>query len=177
MMTKEMEFKRDKTPYYVFACSKCLQYSYVKTKQKTKKCLRCGMLHHVKNLASISEVINGITAAKDRVIILQNEFARNYLGFEPAFHADNEFSLNLSTSKKPREVKKFIPKDDEAEISKFKIILRSLHTQYKEFPRYLIELAAQDWGISKKEIHFLITKFLHEGSLKKTNEGLYSLRI
>ncbi len=172
-----MGFKKDQTSYYVFACLKCQQYSYVKTTQKTKKCLRCGRMHKVKNIASISEVINGITVAKDRVITLQDELARKELGFEPSFHAENDFSLVLSNSNEPEERTKVIPEDDETKSSKFETMLRSLHYQYRNFPGYLIELSAQDKGISKKEVQFLITRFLHKGVLKKTSDGLYSFRI
>ena len=171
MMMEETRFKKDETPYYVFTCSKCKQYIYVKTTQKTKKCLRCGRTHQVKNITFISEIINGITAAKDRVIILQGELARKDLGFEPALRAINDFSLNLPASKEMLK-----PKDgNNNNASKVKNILNSLNHQYRKYPYYLIELAAQDKGISKKEIRFLISTLLNKGILKKTSRELYYL--
>ena len=175
MMTEKMEFKKDKTPYYVFSCSKCQQYSYVKTTQKTKKCLRCGRRHQIKNIAFISEIMTGITAAKDRVIELQDELARKEFGFEPVFHANNDLILIPSKSKKTHKTLRKIDVDGEGKLILFKTILNSLQKQYPKYPFYLIELAAQDKGFSREEIKFLMIEFLTKRIVQRTSEDLYYL--
>ncbi len=172
---EEMGFTKNRTPFYVFLCSKCKQYSYVKTTQKTKKCLRCGLSHQVKNLAPISEVVKGNTNAKNRVITLQNELARKELGFEPALRADNDFSITPFKLKTDLNSINAKPENEDNKVIKFKNIIHKLQDQYKRFPSYLIELAALDRNISKEEIKFLLAEFINKKILQKTKEGLYFL--
>jgi hypothetical protein len=87
------KWKRDETPYLIFQCSKCQQYSYVKTTQKTKKCLRCNHTHQVQHLLGKGEIVKGMTAAVERVIILQNKLSRNNLGRNPDLVSEKGFSL------------------------------------------------------------------------------------
>ena len=82
---EEIAFKKDESPYLVFTCKKCRQYSYVKTTQKTKKCLRCGRTHQVKDILSLGEIIYGMTAAVEVVKQKQTELAI------PEFRSEGDF--------------------------------------------------------------------------------------
>ena len=87
---KEKGWTRDKTPYLVFCCKKCHQYSYVKISQKTKKCLRCGSVHQVSSIMSNGDIVKGMTNALELVKKKQGEFKRN-----PQFEVDDSFKINI----------------------------------------------------------------------------------
>lgn len=53
---EDTAWKKDETPYLVFACRKCRQYTYVKTTQKSKKCARCRRTHTVSDIMGSGEV-------------------------------------------------------------------------------------------------------------------------
>jgi len=80
---EEGALKKDQNPYLLFACSKCKQYLYVKTTQKTKKCLRCGRQHKVSSIINSGEIVRGITKAVEMVQFRQNELAIIELGTTP----------------------------------------------------------------------------------------------
>ena len=86
-------WKRDETPYYVFACIKCGRYLYVKTTQKNKKCFSCGRVHQVIRIKKNAETVNGITPANNIVKQRQNELAIKELGGNPDLRSCNEFSV------------------------------------------------------------------------------------
>ena len=85
---EENTFDKDKTPYLVFACKKCQQFSYVKTSQATKKCLRCGRSHRVKSILGEGEIVYGMTLAVNTVKRNQNQ-----LTF-PEFRSQGDFIIN-----------------------------------------------------------------------------------
>ena len=68
-----MNVKNQKTPteYIVFQCTKCNQYTYAKTIQKGKKCVRCGRNHIVANLKG--DIVSSPNQAMKLVKKLQNE--------------------------------------------------------------------------------------------------------
>lgn len=170
---EDNRFKKDSTPYYVFACMKCKNFSYVKTTQKGKKCLRCGRTHQVKNIIGISEEIYGVTAAKNKVIELQHELGLKELGSEPQLRADNDFLITLPDSKKTlsnNEIK------DKKNSSIFQNLLHALHDKYKQFPLYMIKLSAIDYEIPQKKLQLLIKEYFNNGFLKKAKNGLYLLQ-
>ena len=80
---EEVGFKKDENPYIVFPCSKCKQYMYVKTTQKTKRCLRCGRYHKVVTILSTGEIAKGMTNAVNMVKQKQREFSRKEVGEIP----------------------------------------------------------------------------------------------
>lgn len=160
----------------MFSCSKCKHYSYVRISQKGKKCLRCGRAHVVVNLDKISEVVNGVTAARDRVIQLQNELATQELGGEPALRAASDFYLPISGFKTLSPISRLgADREERGLFIAFKSVLEKLHQHYKKYPPYLIELLALDRGISKEESKLLMAEFLNKGLLKKTRDGLFFL--
>ena len=88
----EVGLAKDESNYIVFSCTKCHQYSYVKTTQKTKKCLRCNRTHQVQTLLGSGEIVKGMTAAVERVKVLQNELAEKELGRSPGLVSSKGFS-------------------------------------------------------------------------------------
>ena len=95
---EEIAFKKDETPYLVFTCKKCRQYSYVKTTQETKKCLRCGRTHQVKDILNLGEIVYGMTAAVETVKQKQNELAI------PEFRSEGDFVVATNNKKNKRKV-------------------------------------------------------------------------
>lgn len=172
---KEGQWKRDETPYLVFQCIKCQQYSYVKTTQKTKKCLRCNRNHQVLNILGRGEIVKGMTAALNRVKELQNELSHKQLGSNPNLTTQNGFSIPSSQSGSISNYLKG-PKltDENDSYLAFLSLLIDLSNSYKEFPYHLIEILADSYGISKSAVASLVGKALREGSLKKREE-LYSI--
>ena len=73
IIIEEIAWKKDETPYIVFSCSKCKQFTYTKTTQKLKKCVRCGRTHIVANIEEQGEIVYGISKAVELVKIKQNE--------------------------------------------------------------------------------------------------------
>ena len=165
---EDVEWKRDETPYLVFACYKCHQYSYVKTTQKTKKCLRCGHSHKVQNLLNKVETVNGMTNALNRVKYLQNEYGEQELKGTPDFAAEGSFKI-VSKNKKDTAILPIKNEDEEDEnerlFDSFILLLRELSKIYRTFPKYIIEMMAEDKNIPQSEISNLIRRSLKEGYL------------
>jgi hypothetical protein len=171
---EEERWKRDETPYLIFRCSKCQQYSYVKTIQKTKKCLRCNRTYQVQNLLGKGEIVKGMTSALERVKSLQNELARNKLGRNPYLVSENGFSLPkndcfTSISENPNVNDEVI----EMENDFYPVLLEMLYELsviYKKFPLYLIDIMAEEKCIPLSSLPTLIRKAIREKKLKKTND-------
>lgn len=143
------KWEKDSTPYLVFTCSKCKQYSYVKTTQKTKKCLRCGRTHQVKNVLDKGEIVNGMTKAVNKVKERQNSLG------EAQFSSEKEFvlqSLVKMVNKKSEEIK-----DSNLLFQKS---LEKMVAKYKKVPYYIIEILAQEYGIPVSEIKLLALKYI-----------------
>ncbi|MFX1273640.1 MAG: DUF5817 domain-containing protein [Promethearchaeota archaeon] len=168
---EEKSFKKVEKSYYIFACSTCNNYSYVKTTQKGKKCLRCGRHHQVEKLKAISEVVSGISTAKDRIIELENLMARKELGSEPELRSENDFYIYYQDLQKSSSSNKI--EHNGSDFLKFKLLLNTLRDKYKKFPLYLIEISAIDHQIPQEKLKFLIEKSIKNGIIKRTAEGLY----
>ena len=159
---EETAFKKDETPYLIFACRKCQQFVYVKTTQKTKKCLRCGRSHQVKTVLNEGEIVHGMTLAVNTVQRKQNEFA------VPEFRSQNDFIIDTKSIHSNSLTFSYSKEDkiDEPDIKfKFKTLLLKLSKLYSKFPGYLIEIMAEDFGIPSQEIPRLIKKFKKKGIL------------
>ena len=168
---EESTFEKDKTPYLVFACKKCQQFSYVKTSQKTKKCLRCGRSHQVENLLNEGEIVYGMTLAVNTVKRKQNELAI------PEFRSQNDYILD---TKNFQNIPKILPYSKDKVNSKqdvelkFKTLLFKLSKLYRKFPAYMIEIMTEDEGIPCGDVSILIEKFIKKGSLiRLKNEDYY----
>jgi len=159
---EEIAFEKDKTPYLVFVCNKCQQFSYVKISKKSKKCLRCGRTHLVENIQSGGELVYGMTLAVDAVKRKQNELA------VPEFRSQNDFVINTNNVKNKREIFSFsegIKGTEPENTLKFKMLLLKLSELYGKFPKYMIEIMAENDGIQSQDLPKLITEFKKKGFL------------
>ncbi len=166
----EEEWKRDETPYLIFACHKCHQFSYVKTTQKTKKCLRCGHSHKVESLLNKSELVNGMTNAVNRTKRLQHEFSRQELKGEPDFVSEGGFKIASSNVSDVSILPSKNEDKDEQMFNSFILMLRELSEMYKTFPKYIIEIMAENKHIPQSEFANLMRRALKEGHLMNRNE-------
>ena len=173
---EEIAFKKDESPYLVFTCKKCRQSSYVKTTQKTKKCLRCGRTHQVKDILNLGEVVYGMTAAVEAVKQKQTEIAI------PEFRSEGDFVVATSISPIRTPVKKSktkvlsdIDHDNDNNFEKlFSEVLIELSKLYDKFPKYILEIMAENYGIPSLELNLLIKSFKKQGILTVLkNENFY----
>ena len=175
---EETAFKKDETPYLVFTCKKCRQYSYVKTTQKTKKCLRCGRTHQVKDILGLGEIVYGMTAAVDTVKQNQTELTT------PDFRSEGDFvvATNRFPNRTPvKKIKKKVLSDKDSDKNvnfdfkeQFSEVLLELSRLYGKFPRYMLEIMADNYGIPAVELKLLIKSFKKQGILTVLkNEDFY----
>lgn len=171
---EEERWKRDETPYLIFQCSKCQQYSYVKTTQKTKKCLRCNRTHQVQNLLGKGEIVKGMTAAVERVKSLQNELARNKIGEDPKLVSEKGFSLPQKDSFTPASENHNTNDDliegEEDYYAAFLEMLSKLKASYHKFPPYLIDIMSEEECIPNTLLPFLVRKAIRDKKLQKLND-------
>ena len=153
---------KDKKPYLVFKCSKCNQYSYVKTTQKTKKCLRCGRAHQVKDLETSAIKVKGISEALKEVQARQNMLGKGN------FRTEGGFTVAVNYNKNKNNF-------EEDNLGKFKGILKRLSDLYDEFPRFLIDIMAEEYHIPQKEIKFQINKLKHENFLTEIKNSYFKV--
>lgn len=166
---EERTFKRDSNPYLIFCCSKCNQFSYVKITQKTKKCLRCGCSYQVKNIIKKGKIVHGISAAVKAIQEKQNKIGEIESNGAILFRSDKDFMIALD---KPQEVSATIKGTNYSEL--FYMMLKDLFKQYKIFPRYMIEIKAENYDIPSSEVKLLIREFCNKGILiTQKNKNYY----
>ncbi|MBA7564642.1 hypothetical protein ES708_06305 [subsurface metagenome] len=180
---EETAFKKDETPYLVFTCKKCRQYSYVKTTQKTKKCLRCGRTHQVKDILGLGEIVYGMTAAVNTVKQKQTELAT------PEFRSEGDFVVATNqfpsrTPVKKSKSKVLSDKNNDKNIDnefkeQFSEVLLELSRLYGKFPRYMLEIMADNYGIPAVELKMLIKSFKKQGiiTVLKNEDFYYQLEL
>ncbi|KKL22125.1 hypothetical protein LCGC14_2438580 [marine sediment metagenome] len=177
---EEVGFKKDETPYILFACSKCRQFMYVKTTQKTKKCLRCGRSHKVDSINKSSEIVKGMTEAVSMVKQKQAEFGLKESGDFPELRAKGDFKssnkIKFSTAQIKENLKENLDISEDYSAD-FKRMLSELSLMYKKFPFYLIEIMAEDYNIPHNEIKILFDNFLRKGILIIVDSGLYKMLV
>jgi hypothetical protein len=168
----ELIWKKDKTSYLVFSCKKCHQFSYVQLTQKSKKCLRCGYTHNISSIIPRGEIVLGITNAHELVKKMQEK-----LKGTPQFEAANSFKIafnGLVTPQNPNKLKKGQENaliETQSYFLKLKKMLLELGTSYKSFPRYLIEIMADECSIPKKEIPRLLRTMIKQKLLGHSEEN------
>ncbi len=140
------KWEKDSTPYLVFTCSKCKQYSYVKTTQKAKKCLHCGRTYQVKTILNKGEIVCGMTEAVNKVKERQNSLG------QAQFSSEKDFVLN--------SLAKTVNKKSEDSNLLFQKSLDKMVAKYKKVPYYIIEILAQECGIPVSEIKLLALKYI-----------------
>lgn len=173
---EETAFKKDETPYLIFTCKRCRQYSYVKITQKTKKCLRCGRTHQVKDILGLGEIVYGMTEALNTVKRKQTELAIPEFRSEGDFVvASNKFPTRTPIKKSKKKI--LSDKDCDKNIDfkeQFSEILLELSKLYGKFPKYMLEIMAENYGIPALEFKFLIKSFKKQGILTVLkNENFY----
>ena len=171
---EEGRWKKDATAYLIFECKKCKQYLYVITTQKRKKCLRCGRNHIVSNILISGEIVNGMTAAVEKVKIRQDEFGKKELGETPEFRAYGDFTVAVKKSND------LILKDEESSkkiSSQFKKMLREISSTYNKFPLYIIEVMAENYGIPSSELKHLTKRFQKKGILIQLDDYFYIIKL
>ncbi len=167
----ENRWKKDNTPYFIFSCFKCKNYSLVKTTQKGKKCLRCGHYHHVSQLESNSEVVKGATAARMKLIEKQNFLAKKELGSDPDLIAEGGFSV--SNGYKENQISNN-QKQARSSFDIFNKLLLKLDFKFKQFPEYVIYMIAEEQGIPRGKVKKMIDRCMREHILEK-QDALYEL--
>jgi len=171
-------WEKDESPYLVFTCSKCKQYIYVKTSQKTKKCLRCGRQHQVKNI-TWGEEVKGMSAAVLTVKERQNQLAITEMGISPDLRSIDDFHIYRSTKREtePKKEKDLCETAEGEEYFRiFKEGLEELSKKYKEFPEYLIEIMVEDLRIPNQEVYKLIHEFEKNGILTRLNNNHFKIK-
>lgn len=163
---EDIAIKKDETPYLIFACQKCGGFSYVKTVQKTKKCMRCGRKHQVQDILKNGEVVSGMTEAVDTVKRKQNKLAT------PEFRSGSDFIVATRSVDRPKSRKNaFKSKNQEIDYrSKFNEMLIELSRLYKRFPEYLLKIMAEDYQIPTVELKTLIRSAKKSGVLIKNGD-------
>ncbi len=172
---EEVGFKKDETPYIVFPCSKCKQYMYVKTTQKTKKCLRCGHFHKVVSIINSGEVVKGVTNAVNIVKQKQAEFALKDGSGIPEFRAVGDFKSSNKIKFRAAQKKENLDSNEDYSAD-FKRMLSEISNMYKKFPYYLIEIMAEDYNIPETELKILIHNSIANGILNQVEGNLYKFK-
>ena len=174
---EEEHFKKDNKPYVIFSCNKCKQYSYVKTTQKTKKCLRCGHQHQVSTLIEIGEIVKGMTNAVNTVKMRQNEIGLKKAGGCIGLKSDVSFNI-VAKNKKRIQIPSHKETNELDDYSlEFLEVIEHLSNLYKKFPAFMIDLMAEEKQIPFDEIPFLISHFKQKGILLEFQDKYYMVQI
>ena len=134
------KWKRDETPYYIFACFKCGRMLYVKTLQKTKKCLTCNRTHQVAKLPHNTEMVYGMSKAIDAVKQKQNALAILETGHTPDLRANSDFHVASHSIEHLEPHKKPI-KSNEIDINyaeAFKALLKDLFLKFTKASSFFL---------------------------------------
>lgn len=165
---EEEGWKKDQNPYVIFTCLKCKQYMYVKTTQKTKRCLRCGRQHKVSSIIDSGEIVTGMTKAVETVKTHQHELAIKEMGTTPEFRADDDFTIK----RKPKKVFDIDTTKVENDMSsRFKIMLQEISNSYSFFPYYVLEIIAENFDIPISELKILVKAFQKRGILIRQEDS------
>jgi hypothetical protein len=154
---EENGWEKDQNQYLIATCLKCKQFMYVKTTQKTKKCLRCGRMHKVSSILNSGEIVKGMTKAVEMVKTRQNELAIREMGNIPELRAADDFTVK-------RRRKKIINIDKNLS-TKFQKMLQEISSSYTKFPSYVLEIMADNFSIPLPELKILVRSFQKKGIL------------
>jgi len=174
-MSDDLTWKKDEKPYLVFRCAKCKQYLYVKKTQKTKKCLRCGHRHEVSKILDPEDTAYGLSNVIELVKKKQHELALKIMGNSPEFRGLQDFKVVRRQKIKTYQRKSVSTDNGDDLTNKFKEMLNEISETYKEFPDYVIEIVAENYGIPNSELKMLTRYFLKEGFLIRLENYLYTM--
>ena len=171
---EEVGWKKDENPYLIFICSKCKQYSYVKTTQKTKKCLRCGRQHRVSSIINSGEIAKGMTKAVEMVKSRQNELVVKELGSVPEFRATDDFTIKSKVRRSSKKISEINTVPDFS--GRFLQMIQEISGLYDEFPYYVLEFMAENYDIPLSELKILVNNSQKEGFLIRLKDNLYVIK-
>lgn len=179
MIMELPKFKKDRSPYCIFQCQKCGRWLYVKTTQKTKRCLACRRVHQVRDIEKKAFKVEGLTQAIKNVKNKENERYNQEQKAEPDLRAEGDFQITIKDkiSIGPKLEKPEINKEEINYEHLFKSMLLDLSEKYPKFPGYLIPIMAQEYGIPKQEIKHLIAQFKRNEWLNCLNNNYYEIRM
>jgi len=101
------------------------------------------------------EIVYGMTSAVDTVKKKQSEFA------VPEFRSSSDFIVTTNNIARPKSrVNALRSHDQESDYKgKFNEMLMELSKLYRKFPKYLLEIMAENYGIPHSELSMLINEF------------------
>ncbi len=172
---ENIEWKQDENPYVIFTCLKCKQYMYVKTTQKTKKCLRCGRQHTVSSIINSGEIVKGMTKAVKMVKTRQNELAIKEIGNTPEFRVADDFTVRGRIKQTYEEIFETNLVDSDL-ASKFRKMIREISGSYEKFPFYVLEIMTENYAIPLSELRILVKNSLNEGFLIRSQDNSYRIK-
>ena len=152
--------------YLIFSCTKCSQFSYVKTSQKTKKCLRCGKNHLVKNLVVSGIVVNGITKALEVVKEKQNELGLKNSKDGINFRSENDFIVKAKIKKENYNKSNNLHYEDLFKKILIEVKNSQIYNAKKGIPEYYIDMILKDNNIPFEKVRVLKREFLKKNALK-----------
>ncbi|MHA1756560.1 MAG: DUF1922 domain-containing protein [Promethearchaeota archaeon] len=168
--------KKDLSPYIIFKCPSCHNFLYFKQGKKSKTCTRCNKRFGLKPiLANKIMIVKGMTAAVNKVKVLQNQRALKELGEAPKLHATNQYQLKQTsscfiTNKNSHDSISFeekIGKNRDYEsletiTKQIKLELWKMFKMYGTLPAHVINLIFQQYNISNKERSKIINKLISD---------------
>ncbi|MHA1804952.1 MAG: DUF1922 domain-containing protein [Promethearchaeota archaeon] len=168
--------KKDLSPYIIFKCPSCNNFLYFKQGKKSKTCTRCNRRFSLKTiLANKIMIVKGMSAAVNKVKVLQNQRALKELGEAPKLHATNQYQLKRSSSffienKNSHNCISFEEKigknrDNESleTITKqIKLELWKMFKTHGKLPAHVINLIFQHHDISNREKNKILSKLISE---------------
>mgnify|MGYP006278774889 CR=1 FL=1 len=169
-MNQKGSWKRDTKPYLIIGCIRCHNHFYVNlTKgQKIKACPRCKKKNLVDKTKGI--VVEGMTAAVEKVKEKQHELALKELGREPSFEVVSGKSFEIpNLDRQKKNVRQYNSKFTRTKNSEklkegylFLRILKDIAQEYTEFPIYLLEYKAGEVGLPVPEIKIYLRQFVKQ---------------
>lgn len=145
-----------------------------KTTQKSKKCTQCGSSHVVSTIMETGEIVYGISNVVELVMQKQDEFAIKKLGTRPDFRTFNDYTITQYCNTKNNAEEKENGKEYEV---RFRKMLHKSSQKYQNFPLYIIEIMAENYGIPKSEIKLLTRDLQRQGVLIRLKDYSYKIKL
>ena len=110
----------------------------------------------------------------------QNELNLRELMNTPGIRSEKDFKASKKILPKSTMLSEYNTRnDDNSEdnfLINFKKMLLELSKLYKEFPLYMIEITAENYGIPNKELNLFIKNFLKQGLLIRLYNYSFKLK-
>lgn len=170
-------FKKDKNEYLIFRCVKCNHYSYVKSTQKTKKCLRCNRTYQVRKI-QYETIVKGITKALETVKKKQNEEALKEFQEFPELRAKLDYVPSHESTPTPNQMQGNKKNDNKDEYyTTFLATLKDIKKVYTKIPRYFLSILLERAKIPKSKLKVLINHALKDNRLIRIKDNYFKINI